>query len=105
MAEVENIEVENVEPENVEPEVVEPEVVGEYREVFVLGPNPVDNTSNPYKGYDHSANEATVRRNVARGGLGHAGEKVRHGKIERHADGESWTIVYVVDIVANEPAE
>jgi hypothetical protein len=73
----------------------------EHRKVFVLGPNSVDNSTNPYTeahDYDHEPNKAATRQYAIDQGMWPTGD-VRHVSTKRHPDGVSWVLTYAVDVI------
>lgn len=79
-----------------------------HEKTFVLGPNPVDNSRNPYteaNGYDHEPNKLATRQYAIDHGLWPtAGVAFKSAK--RHPDGESWILTYTVDVIpANDAPE
>lgn len=79
-----------------------------HEKTFVLGPNPVDNSKNPYteaNGYDHEPNKLATRQYAIDSGLWPtAGVEFKSAK--RHPDGASWILTYTVPVIpANDAPE
>lgn len=72
-----------------------------HEKVFVLGPNPVENSHNPYteaNGFDHEPNKGATRQFAIDQGLWPTGE-VTHKSTKRHPDGRSWVLAYTVPVI------
>jgi hypothetical protein len=79
-----------------------------HEKTFVAGPNPVDNSKNPYteaNGYDHEPNKLVTRQYAIDAGLWPTAD-VAFKSAKKHPDGESWILTYTVEVIpANDAPE